>query len=79
MIDSLLASRGRARSVRDTLRAHQVDSRIVDTVSGYGVVNAVTHYSQEVEDYDRATELEALGGKLIELGAGEWQEIAEAA
>jgi hypothetical protein len=48
-------------------------------LSGYGVVNAVTHYSQEVEDYDRATELEALGGKLIELGAGEWQEIAEAA
>ena len=26
-------------------------------LSGYGVVNAVTHYSQEVEDYDRATEL----------------------
>ena len=48
-------------------------------LSGYGVVNAVTHYSQEVEDYDRATELEALGGKLIELGSGEWQEIAEAA
>ena len=30
-------------------------------LSGYGLVNAVTHYSQEVEDYDRATEFEALG------------------
>ena len=36
-------------------------------LSGYGLVNAVTHFSQEVEDYDRATELQALGGKLIEL------------
>jgi hypothetical protein len=39
-------------------------------LSGYGLVNAVTHYSQEVEDYDRATEFEVLGGKLIELPAG---------
>ena len=29
-------------------------------------VNTVTHYSQEVTDYDRATDFEALGGKLIE-------------
>lgn len=47
--------------------------------SGYGLVNAVTHYSQEVEDYDRATELEALGGRLIELPAHEWKSLAEAA
>ena len=47
-------------------------------LSGYGLVNAVTHYSQEVEDYDRATEFEALGGKLIELAAGEWKGLAEA-
>jgi hypothetical protein len=48
-------------------------------LSGYGLVNAVTHYSQEVEDYDRATEFEALGGKLIELPAPEWKGLAEAA
>lgn len=47
-------------------------------LSGYGLVNAVTHYSQEVEDYDRATEFEALGGKLIELSAAEWKPLAEA-
>jgi hypothetical protein len=38
----------------------------------------VTHFSQELDDYDRATELEALGGKLIELGAPEWKGLAEA-
>ena len=48
-------------------------------LSGYGLVNAVTHYSQDVEDYDRATEFEALGGKLIELPASEWKGLAEAA
>jgi hypothetical protein len=48
-------------------------------LSAYGLVNAVTHYSQDVEDYDRATEFEALGGRLIELSAGEWRGLAEAA
>ena len=47
-------------------------------LSGYGLVNAVTHYSQEIEDYDRATEFEGLGGKLIELPANEWKGLAEA-
>jgi len=48
-------------------------------LSGYGLVNAVTHYSEEIEDYDRATEFEAIGGKLIELPGQEWQALAEAA
>jgi len=48
-------------------------------LSAYGLVNAVTHYSDDVEDYDRATESEALGGKLIELSSSEWEELAEAA
>ena len=48
------------------------------TLTGYGLVNAVTHFSQEVEDYDRATEFEALGGKLIELPAQEWKALAQA-
>jgi len=47
-------------------------------LSGYGLVNAVTHYSQEVKDYDRATEFEMFGGKLLDLHAREWKEIAEA-
>lgn len=48
-------------------------------LSGFGLVNAVTHYSQTVDDYDRATEFEALGGRLIELTAQEWKGLAEAA
>ncbi|RCW69543.1 DUF932 domain-containing protein [Pseudorhodoferax soli] len=47
-------------------------------LSGYGLVNAVTHYSQEVEDYDRATEFEEIGGRLIDLTPKEWAELATA-
>jgi hypothetical protein len=47
-------------------------------MTGYGLVNAVTHFSQRVEDYDRATEFEALGGRLIELGAAEWSALGAA-
>ncbi len=43
------------------------------------MVNAVMHFSQNVDDYDRATELEAVGGKLIELAPGDWKELARAA
>ena len=48
-------------------------------LNGYGLVNAVTGYSQEVDDYDRATEFEELGGKLLELSLSEWKHLAEAA
>ncbi len=47
-------------------------------LSGFGLVNAVTAYSQEIGNYDRATEFEALGGRLIELAPKEWRELAEA-
>lgn len=48
-------------------------------LSAYGLVNAVTHYSQDVEDYDRATEFEALGGRLIDLSTKDWKELSLAA
>lgn len=67
-------------TLNDTERAGVLRYLIAEgDLSGYGLVNAVTHYSQEVEDYDRATEFEALGGRLIELQAAEWKGLAEAA
>lgn len=35
--------------------------------SRFGLVNAVTRASQDIEDYNRATELERLGGELLSL------------
>ena len=37
--------------------------------SQYGLINAVTRASQDIEDYGRATELERLGGELLASAA----------
>ena len=67
-------------TLNDSERAGVLRRLIVEgDLSGYGLVNAVTQFSHDVEDYDRATEFEALGGKLIELSYNEWEELAEAA
>jgi len=48
-------------------------------LSQYGLMNAVTRASADVEDYDRATELEAMGGRVVSLAPAQWREIAQAA
>jgi len=45
----------------------------------YGLAQAVTRASQSVDDYERATELECIGGQIIELPVGQWTSIAKAA
>jgi hypothetical protein len=48
-------------------------------LSRFGLYNAVTRMSQDVESYDRATELERIGAQVIELPKADWQVLAEAA
>ena len=48
-------------------------------LSAYGLLNAITRTSQDVDSYDRATELERIGGQIIELNQTQWQELAVAA
>jgi hypothetical protein len=45
----------------------------------FGFHNAVTRHSADVDSYDRATELENLGGEIIELSPRDWKVLAEAA
>lgn len=47
--------------------------------SRYGLLNAVTRFSQDVDSYDRATELEAVGGAILEMPKSSWRQIAQAA
>ncbi len=49
-----------------------------DMMSAWGLANAITRTAQDVESYDRATELESLGGDIIELPASEWRSLATA-
>jgi hypothetical protein len=48
-------------------------------LSRWGLANAVTRAAADCEDYDRASDLEAFGGRLIELPQASWKEIAHAA
>lgn len=48
-------------------------------LSRYGLANAVTRAAQDVPSYDRSTEMERLGGKIIELPRRDWQVLAAAA
>lgn len=47
-------------------------------LSLWGMTNAFTRFSQDVESYDRATELEALGGNIITLAKSEYRELVAA-
>lgn len=48
-------------------------------LSRYGLHNAVTNMAQAVDSYDRATELETLGGNILTLAPTEWRVLAQAA
>jgi hypothetical protein len=45
-------------------------------LSRYGLMWAVTRAAEDVESYDRATDLERQGGEIIELPKADWQRIA---
>ena len=45
-------------------------------LSAWGLGNAVTRAAQDVASYDRATEMESIGGKVIELSPAEWRTMA---
>ena len=45
-------------------------------LSAYGLLNAITRTSQDVDDYDRSTELERDGSKVLSLPSSTWKAIA---
>lgn len=63
----------------DTTRAGVLQALIAGgDLSRFGLINAVTRASQDVADYDAATELEQLGGRLIDLPRQDWEVLASA-
>jgi hypothetical protein len=68
-------------SMRCTLRRRRIPIALVQfqALAQWGLANDVTATAQEVDSYDRATELERLGGTIIDLPADDWRHIAEAA
>lgn len=56
-------------------------ARMIDggDLTRYGLHSAITRHSADLQDYDRATELERIGGQVIELPRHDWQVMARAA
>lgn len=48
-------------------------------LSQYGVMNAVTRTAQDQDSYDRATQFEIGGSKVLDLKPTQWNQIADAA
>ena len=65
-------SKGLTESERSGVLRHLIEG---GELSMFGLHNAITRQSQDIEDYDRASDLEALGGKVIELTRSEWQAV----
>lgn len=45
-------------------------------LSQWGLANAVTNLANDRESYERSTQLEKIGGQIIDLKPGEWRSIA---
>jgi hypothetical protein len=62
-----------AQSEREGIAARLLSS---GDHSLYGVVNAFTRYAQDVDSYERSTELEEVAGELLEMPQSKWEKMA---
>ena len=68
---------GFTQSEGDDILKHLIQGH---DLSQYGLLNAVTRYSQDSQvNYDRASELEMIGGKVLELSPRQWNQVSQAA
>jgi hypothetical protein len=61
---------------RNSVLRHLIEG---GSLTQYGLHAAFTRAAADVDDYDRATEMEYMGGKVVTLPRTEWQAIANAA
>lgn len=61
---------------RNSILRHLIEGA---DLTKYGLSNAITRTAQDIDSYDRATEIERIGGTVIDLPANDWRRIAEAA
>jgi hypothetical protein len=75
-VEVLAAKVGAAEFEKDGILRSLIEG---GDLSAWGLLNAVTAQSHTAKNYDRAVELEAAGGSLIDLPATEWKKMLEAA
>jgi hypothetical protein len=63
---------------RDLALTHLIRDEHTNGLGLFGLLNAVTRSAADVEEYERATELEKLGGTLLDMPAQEWEAFVAA-
>jgi hypothetical protein len=76
LVEVFAKQRGLTEDERGGLLRHLAGS---GEMTRYGLQWAVTRLAGEAESYDRASELERLGGQVIELPRADWTVLAKAA
>ena len=64
-----------AQGERDSILTHLIRG---GDYSPWGLANAITETANGHPSYDRAVELQAMGGRVLELKPTEWRRIASA-
>lgn len=75
-IERLGKTHGLTEGERESVLAHLIRN---GDLSAFGLAQAVTRTAEDVESYERATQLERVGGKLINLSRTDFRELAIAA
>ncbi|MFA6076022.1 MAG: DUF932 domain-containing protein [Negativicutes bacterium] len=57
---------------QDSVLRHLIEGR---DLSAYGLINAVTHASQTLNNYERATTFERFGGQMLAMPKTDWRDI----
>lgn len=74
-VEKLGETYGFVESERKSILGHLISG---GDLTAYGALNAITRASQEVESYDRASEMEKVGGQILDLSKAEWTALATA-
>lgn len=74
-VERLAKNEGLSDGEKDSVLTHLASG---GDLSKWGLLSAVTRASQDVESYDRATEMEELGGKVLAYTPREWEALATA-
>jgi len=70
---------GQEIGLTDTERSRALINLIEDRdYSKWGALNAVTKLANDADTYDRATELETFGGRILQMPLRQWEKIAVA-
>lgn len=75
-IERLASKMGLLEGEKPSILRHLIDG---GDLSKWGMLNAVTRAAHDVDSYDRSTELEEIGGRILDLKVSEWRELAAAA